>query len=111
MPTKPPDTLNLVRGDTVLGVIAVNRGGADHPWFSGTFSPAPEFEDVRELFARELEMLRANSNDDPKAWDDWEAVHAELHDPGLYLSSPDSSYRADEILIHINGSEAWWRTE
>ena len=110
MPIQLPDTLNLVRGDTVLGTIAVNRGGADYPWFSGAFAAAPEFEEVRELFERELEMLRANSNDDPAAWDDWESVHAELHDPGLFLCAPDSSYRAEDILIHINGSEAWWRT-
>ena len=109
--TQMPDTLNLVRGRTVLGTIAVNRGGADYPWFSGAFAAAPEFEEVRELFERELELLRGNSNDDPATWDDWESVHAELHDPGLFLCTPDSSYRAEEILIHINGSEAWWRTE
>jgi hypothetical protein len=26
------------------------------------------------------------------------------------LCTPDSSYTAEDILIHINGSEAWWRT-
>ena len=112
MTAKPlPDTLNLVRGDVVLGTIAVNHKGADFPWFTGTFTPAPEFEAVRELFERELQLLRANSNDDSSAWDVWEEVHAELHDPGLRLTAPDSSYRADEILIHINGSEAWWRSD
>jgi hypothetical protein len=111
MPTRLPDTLNLVRGDTVLGTIAVNHGGGDAPWFSGAFAAAPEFEEVRELFERELQLLRANENDDSATWDDWEDVHAELHDPGLRLCAPDSSYTAEEILIHINGSEAWWRTE
>jgi hypothetical protein len=111
LPTQLPSTLNLVRGDTVLGTIAVNPTQADAPWFSGAFTATPEFEDVRELFDRELELLRANSTNDSAKWDDWEAVHAELHDPGLFLCAPDSSYRADEILIHINGSEAWWRAE
>jgi hypothetical protein len=110
VPAPLPDTLNLVRGDVVLGTIAVNHGGADYPWFSGAFTPRPEFEDVRELFERELQLLRANENDDSAVWDDWEEVHAELHDPGLRLRAPDSSYEAEEILIHIKGSEAWWRT-
>ena len=111
MPARLPDTLKLVRGDAVLGTIAVNHGGADAPWFSGTFSAAPAFEDVRELFERELQLLRANENDDDATWDDWESVHEELHEPGIRLAAVDSGYTVDEILIHINGSEAWWRTE
>jgi hypothetical protein len=111
MTAKLPDTLNLVRGDTLLGTIAVNHGGAEPPWFSGTFAPAPGFEEVRDLFERELQLLRANSNDNSAAWDVWEAVHAELHDPGLRLCTPDSSYMEEEILIHLNGSEAWWRID
>ena len=111
MPTQLPPTLNLVRGDIVLGTIAVNQTQADFPWFSGAFTAAPEFEEVRDLFERERKLLRANSTNDSGAWDAWEDVHAELHDPGLSLRAPDSSYRADEILIHINGSEAWWRGE
>ena len=106
-----PEVLSLIRGDTVLGTIKVNPGNADFPWFSGSFSATPAFEGVRDLFERELQLLRANENDDSATWDDWEAVHAELHDPGLRLSAPDSSYIADEILIHINGDEAWWRGE
>ena len=111
MPTQLPSTLNLVRGDIVLGTIAVNQTEADFPWFSGAFTAAPGFEEVRDLFERELKLLRANSTNDSKKWDDWEAVHAELHDPGISLRSPDASYTAEEILIHINGSEAWWRGE
>jgi hypothetical protein len=111
MPEQIPGTLNLVRGDTVLGTIAVNHGEADFPWFSGAFTAAPEFEAVRKLFERELQLLRANTDNDSATWDDWEAVHAELHDPGLFLFAPDSGYKADDILIHINGSEAWWRGE
>jgi hypothetical protein len=109
MPTQTPATLNLVRGDTVLGTIEVHPGNADFPWFSGTFRPSREFEAVRPLFERELELLRANENDDSASWDDWEEVHDELHDPGLRLTAPDSNYTADDILIHINGAEAWWR--
>jgi hypothetical protein len=109
VPQQIPKTLSLIRGDTILGTVDVNAGNADFPWFSGTFHAAPEFESVRHLFERELQVLRANSTNDPAIWDHWEAIHAELHDPGLRLSAPDSSYTAEEILIHINGAEAWWR--
>ena len=106
-----PRTLELVRGDAILGTIDVKAGEADFPWFSGVFHPTPEFEHVRDLFAHELGLLRANTADDSAQWDDWEAVHEELHEPGLRLRSPDKSYEADEILIHIDGAEAWWRSE
>lgn len=106
-----PRTLRLVRGDAVLGTIAVKPVDADSPWLTGGFRPSPEFESVRDLFEQELRLLRANTNDDPAQWDEWEAVHAELHDPGLRLEAEDRSFVADEILIHIDGSEAWWRSE
>jgi hypothetical protein len=106
-----PGTLELVRGDAVLGTIEVNPGERDFPWFSGAFLPSAQFEPVRDLFEQELRLLQANKSDDSAQWDDWESVHAELHDPGLRLRSPDGSYEADEILIHIDGKEAWWRCE
>lgn len=108
---KMPSTLELVRGDAVLGTIEVKPGEADPPWTSGAFRPTEAFEAVRELFEQELLLLRANTEDDDEQWDEWEAAHAELHDPGLRLRSPDRSYEADEILIHIDGAEAWWRVE
>jgi hypothetical protein len=106
-----PRTLNLVRGETVLGTIEVKPGEGDYPWRTGEFKPSGDFAAVRELFEQELRLLRANENDDSALWDDWEAVHAELHDPGLRLEAVDTAYTADEILIHIDGTEAWWRGE
>jgi hypothetical protein len=106
-----PHTLQLFRGDALLGAIDVKPGDGDLPWRSGSFIPSAEFEAIRDLFDQELSLLRANEADDSALWDDWEAVHAELHDPGIRLETADKSYIADEILIHINGSEAWWRSE
>lgn len=106
-----PRTLQLFRGDALLGAIEVKPGDADLPWRSGSFQPSADFEEVRDLFDQELRLLRANEADDSALWDDWEAVHAELHDPGIRLEAADRSYRADDILIHINGAEAWWRSE
>ncbi len=86
-----PATLELLRGNVVLGTIEVNAGESELPWFTGAFHPAEEFELVRDLFDHELGLLRANTADDAAQWDDWEAVHAELHEPGLRLRSPDDS--------------------
>ena len=106
-----PHTLQLFRGDALLGAIDVKPGDGDLPWRSGSFRPTADFESVRDLFEQELHLLRANETDDSALWDDWEAVYAELHDPGIRLEAPDRSYTANEILIHIDGSEAWWRSE
>lgn len=106
-----PRMLNLVRGNALLGTIEVKPGEADLPWHSGTFHPSADFELVRALFDQELRILRANSNDDSALWDEWEGVHEKLHEPGLRLETADRSYTADEILIHIENSEAWWRSD
>lgn len=108
--TLMPERLELVRGNAVLGTIEVKPGESDFPWYSGAFHALPEYESVRDLFEQELQLLRANTEDDSAQWDDWEAVHAELHEPGLRLQSADDGYVADEILIHIDGAEAWWRS-
>lgn len=106
-----PKTLELVRGDVLLGTIEVKPGDGDLPWYSGAFHSRAEYETVRGLFERELLLLQSNTDDDPSQWDEWEAVHAELHEPGIRLQSPDKSYATDEVLIHIDGEEAWWRSE
>lgn len=106
-----PQSLRLLRGDALLGTIDVKPGDGDLPWRTGAFRPTSEFAAVRALFEKELRLLRANEADDSALWDDWEAVHEELHDPGIRLEAADRSYSADDILIHIDGSEAWWRSE
>ncbi len=109
--TAVPRTLNLVRGGQVLGAIEVKPGEKNQPWHNGDFHPAASFEAVRGLFEQELRLLRANTDNEDAQWEEWEAVHEELHEPGLRLESPDASYIADEILIHIDGGEAWWRND
>ncbi|MGX1135336.1 hypothetical protein RKD49_007526 [Streptomyces glaucescens] len=41
-------------GDQRVGEILVDE--ADFPWLSGSFTPGPAFDTVRDLFARELEQ-------------------------------------------------------
>jgi len=108
---KMPATLDLVRGEVLLGRIDVKPGRGDFPWSSGVFHPTPEFGVVRDLFAHELALLRANESDDSAQWDDWEAVYDKLVEPGLKLRTADGGYEEGDLLIHIEGTEAWWRNE
>ena len=105
-----PKTLQLLRGDALLGTIDVTPGDGDLPWRSGAFHPAAAFEAVKDLFEQELRLLRANEADDSALWDDWEEVHDDLHEPGIRLEAADGGYKDDDILIHIHGAEAWWRS-
>jgi hypothetical protein len=111
MKSQLPKTLELVRGNALLGTIDVKPGEDDLPWSSGAFHPSAEYEAVRGLFERELHLLQANNDDNAEQWDEWEAVHAELHEPGIRLQSADKTYAAEELLIHIDGEEAWWRSD
>lgn len=110
MPTKSvPKSLELVRGGALLGTIEVNPAHSDFPWYGGTFKPSDRYEAVRDLFERELHLLRVNQDDDSAQWEEWESIYAELSEPGLLLQSPDGSYVADELLIHVDGVDVWWR--
>ena len=69
-----------------------------------------QFE-VRALFAQELALLKANEADDQAQWDDWEEIYETLVEPGLRLRAADGAFLEGELLIHIDGTDAWWRTE
>lgn len=76
------------------------------PCHQGVFRPAPAFEEVRPLFARELELLNADR------MDEWEAVWTAIFDLGVKLrpaSARDASEDISEFILHLDGSEAWWR--
>src|SRR6187399_1488216 len=49
---KMPVSLDLVRGDVLLGSIEIKPEAADFPWQAGAFRPSSAFEEVRSLFAR-----------------------------------------------------------
>lgn len=76
---------------------------ADFPWLAGRFTPGPAYEEVRELFARELALTRL---DDDAKWATWETVYDEIT-RRVTLSSPDGP--VPEFLLHIEGERAWFR--
>jgi hypothetical protein len=75
----------------------------DFPWLTARIDPGEGFEDVRPLFAEEL--LRLDRTDgDVKSWEQaYDAVRA-----AVTLRYPEG-HDVPEFLLHIDGTEAWWR--
>lgn len=61
------------------------------------------FEEVRPLFAREVQLL-GHIDDDIEAWESaYDAIRRTIT-----LKCPDGQV-VPEFLLHIDGDEAWWR--
>src|SRR5688572_23008777 len=95
----------LRRRDDVVGEITISD--ADFPWLAGTFVALPGFAEVAPLFAEELELTRRIEDDDSKATvEEWEAVHRRI---ATMLTLVAPSGPVAEFLLHIDGSDAWFR--
>ncbi|MFN7971779.1 MAG: hypothetical protein U0166_05450 [Acidobacteriota bacterium] len=73
------------------------------PWLHGRYETTPAFEEVRALFERELALMEADD------WGAWDEVWAQIEAPGLVLRYADGRPDALGLVIHFDGSEAWWR--
>ena len=49
--------LELLRGDTTLGVIVRDPSASDFPWHVGRLEPTPAYESVRPLFDEQERLL------------------------------------------------------
>ena len=94
----------LMRGEELLGTITGLT--PDQPFFGGTFTPTPPFEDVRALFQEELHLLNRSGDDFDVAA--WENAYQRILDLGLRLVFDDGSEVTD-FLLHVDGSHAWFR--
>jgi hypothetical protein len=92
---------HLYRGEQLLGTLTY--ASSDMPWEHGTFEPTPAFEEFRPLFDRELALLNADR------MDEWEEAWSEIEELGLHLKRGPASKAIDEFLLHVDGSNAWWR--
>ena len=90
----------VYRGKTLLGTLT--RTGGDMPWWEGTFEAASGFRTVRSMFDRERELLDADR------MDEWQEAYDKLAD-GLRLEPTDGDEPITEVLLHIDGQQAWWR--
>lgn len=89
------------RGEEPVGEILIDD--ADFPWLSGKFTPGPAFDEVEELFARDIALTKA---DDDGHWTRWEETYDEIRRQ-VTLTSPDGP--VPEFLLHIEGERAWFR--
>jgi hypothetical protein len=87
-------------GRTIASLVVV---GGDFPWLSARVEPGEGFVDFLPLFAEELTQLE-RIDDDGAAWDRaYDAVR-----DAVTLRYPNGD-EVPEFLLHVDGTEAWWR--
>jgi hypothetical protein len=92
----------LYRGQVALGVITHEMD--DFPFHKGTFMPSKEFANIASLFDREISLLESHRIAE------WQEVRDEIDAPGIRLESLEGGGKTImNPLLHIDGSEAWWR--
>ena len=74
----------------------------DFPWLNAELRATPAFERLRPLFAEELRLLDAD-DDIPTQESAYDRIRAAVR-----LEDPDG-VRVPEFLLHIDGTDAWWR--
>ena len=88
-------------GGKLIGRIV--RRTADFPFIFGSFEATPDFAAHAPLFAEELRLM----NED--RMDEWELAYDRIDDLGLRLIPTDGSEQIEELILHIEGDEAWFR--
>jgi Ser/Thr protein kinase RdoA (MazF antagonist) len=92
----------LHHGGRVVASLHVTE--ADFPWLRARVEPAPGFDAVAPLLAEESRL--ADALDDGVSAE-WEAAHDRVR-AATRLTRPDGR-DVPEYLLHVDGSEAWWR--
>lgn len=92
----------LHHGDRVVAALHVTE--ADFPWLRARVEPAPGFDTLAPLLAEEARL--ADALDDGVSAE-WEAAHDRVR-AVTRLTRPDGR-DVPEYLLHVDGSEAWWR--
>jgi len=78
----------LIRGETVLGVVTIN--GGDFPWLYADFAATPAFAEVKPLFDRAAQLL--DSDDET-----WEEAYAAVDALGVRLMN----LRTGEVFVPV----------
>ena len=81
------------------------RKFAEHPCVEAECRTSPEFESVRHLFARELELLEIDAEPENAEWAD---IWNELSAPGIFVESMDGRKRINVLWVHVQDGRAWW---
>lgn len=94
----------LFRGDTLLGVVTLDPGECDLPWFVGRLEPSPAYAAVRPLFERLDQLLDAGGFDDESS-----TLHEELMAPVVRMRAVDDGEEIEVDGIAISGTRVSWR--
>lgn len=94
----------LYRGTDFLGTAVLKDELCDFPWYGGQFEAAPAFAAVEALFEEELRLLEADETDG------WEDVWARIAEPGLVLLPAAGGEAISDLVVHIEGAHARWRS-
>src|SRR5689334_11576396 len=102
-----PNEWQLTRGGETLAVLRPDGQQlvTDYQAIEGTFETAPEFEAVRPLFEREVELLDA---DDDASNDEWFEIWNQLRAPGLFVKANGGLEVIEILWIHFKDGRAWW---
>ena len=94
-------TWHLLRGGEVVADLIVY--GGDFPWVNARLDPKQGFEEIRPMFEEELRLVDAH-DENIQAWEQaYDRVRSEVK-----LAHPDG-HLVSEFLLHIDGTDAWWR--
>lgn len=90
----------LWEGDVLVGNLY--EYSLDFPWVLCRFEPTDTFGDLRELFDREMSLLKAEK------WDESQSVYNEI-ERRVKLIDPGDPSMIESFVLHIDGNEAWFR--
>lgn len=91
-------TWRVMRRSTLIGTITVTEN--DFPWLRGRFAAEPVFAEVKPWFDEVLAIMEA---------DDFERFDAAYDRIPQELTLVSPSGPVADFLLHIDGSEAWFR--
>ncbi|WP_329458357.1 hypothetical protein [Streptomyces sp. NBC_01497] len=91
-------TWRIMRGDTLVGTIAVQEG--DFPWLRGRFTAGPAFAPFEPWFGESLAALEA---------EDFERFNDVCDRIARTLTLVAPSGPVADFLLHIDGEAAWFR--
>ena len=91
----------LKRGNDLLGRLSAYT--SDFPWVNCKFEPTASFTELRPLFDEELRLL---DSEDIVAW---EESYEKIRALNLRLVAMNGGDEIGELLLHIDGDEAWFR--
>jgi hypothetical protein len=91
------ERFELLRGETILGVVTLDPAECDFPWRGGWLEPAPCFSEVEPLFQESERLLEGEDFGNT-----WEEVFEQIIRPGIHLGPLTGGARQEVGGIRID---------